>query len=319
MSDTELIRCLTGSRREDEAKRRAFVQTALGFAAVMIVYGVAIGVWLPGDQLGIWIPPLVAAGSLILAFWAHRARTIAGPAYIAVGIGIMAVLAGASISGGVDDYTAPFFIVIPVVAGFFLGARGAVICGLATIAGATALAIGDLLGFVVETPYSEVYFEGASGIVLVACIAMTMFTARQFSKRVDEHAANLTQSNELLSAFARTAPIAVAMFDRDIRYIEASDRWLSDYGLSRENLIGRSHYEVFPEIRQVWKEVHQRCLAGATERSESDKFTRADGTEQWILWEVRPWREAKGEIGGIIMISRDITEQIRAQEALKTA
>ncbi|MEQ8749841.1 MAG: ATP-binding protein [Amphiplicatus sp.] len=319
MSESELINSLTGAGRPEESRRRAFVQTAIGFAAAMIVYGVVIGAWLPGEQLGIWIPVFVAVGSLTLAFWARRARSIAAPAYVAVGIGIAAAIAGASISGGIDDYTTPFFVVIPVVAGFFLGARGAVICGLAAIAGATALAAGDILGFVVETPYSEVYFEGASGIVLVACIALTMFTARQFSKRVDEHAANLTQSNELLSAFARTAPIAVAMFDRDIRYIEASDRWLSDYGLKRENLIGRLLYDVSPNITQRWKEVHERCLAGATERSEAEKILQKDGTERWLHWEVRPWRDPKGKIGGVIALTRDITDQIRTQETLKAA
>ena len=42
-----------------------------------------------------------------------------------------------------------------------------------------------------------------------------------------------------------------------------SRRWREDYGLSDENIIRRCHYEVFPEIYERWREIHQRCLKGA--------------------------------------------------------
>ena len=127
--------------------------------------------------------------------------------------------------------------------------------------------------------------------------------------------AELSNSEQLLRHFIRHTPAAVAMFDNHMRYLQVAERWLSDYRLDGTNLIGRSHYEVFPDIPERWREIHRRALLGAVERCEEDPFERADGSVEWLQWEVRPWRKASGQIGGIVMFTQVITERKRAQEA----
>ncbi len=125
----------------------------------------------------------------------------------------------------------------------------------------------------------------------------------------------LRESKDLLALFVEHAPAALAMFDGQMRYLYASLRWRADYGLGDRELRGVSHYDVFPEISERWKEAHRRGLAGEVLHMEADRFERSDGSEQWIRWEVRPWRDAEGRVGGIVIFSEEITERRKAEEA----
>ncbi len=107
-------------------------------------------------------------------------------------------------------------------------------------------------------------------------------------------------------------PAAIAMFDRGMRYLHASRRYREDYRLGDRPLAGESHYDVFPEIGEAWKEVHERALAGEVVHCDLDRLVRLDGTEQFIRWEAKPWRDAAGAIGGIVLFTEDVTEATRA-------
>ena len=132
-------------------------------------------------------------------------------------------------------------------------------------------------------------------------------------KRAEEA---LRENEERLRLFVEHAPAGVAMFDRDMRYIAVSQRWLDDYRLEGP-IVGRSHYEIFPELPERWKEVHRRVLAGESLSAEDDRFARLDGTVQHLRWEALPWRTARGEIGGLMIAVEDVTASKRADQALR--
>lgn len=117
----------------------------------------------------------------------------------------------------------------------------------------------------------------------------------------------LRASNERNSIFVQQAPNALAMFDREMCYMAASQKWRDDYHLQDRDIIGISHYDIFPEISDDWKDIHKACLAGAINRCAEAHFIRADGSEQWITWDVRPWYVSDGKIGGLLMYTADIS------------
>lgn len=127
----------------------------------------------------------------------------------------------------------------------------------------------------------------------------------------------LEASNNRNLEFIRAAPTALAMLDTDLRYLAASDRWYHDYGLVDQDIIGRSHYEIFPEISEEWKAIHRDVLLGNAHHKDEDVFVRADGTEQWLSWECRPWFRSPDIIGGMIMHTVDITNAKRREVSLR--
>lgn len=173
---------------------------------------------------------------------------------------------------------------------------------------------GDVLGLMVALSTSQI--EDTQSIVSL----FQLFSGRvsveiertEQEQRLNEIAnirlEETLKKQKYLQLLIEYSPGALAMFDREMKYLMVSNRWLKDYGREGKDVIGMSHYDDFPEIPDRWKDVHQRALSGETINSDQDKFLREDGVTQWVRWEVRPWYEDDNSIGGIIIFSEDITQ-----------
>ncbi len=127
--------------------------------------------------------------------------------------------------------------------------------------------------------------------------------------------ADLRESEETLRLLFEYTPIALAMFDREMRYIAVSRRWIDDNRpfIGDQEIIGRSHYDLLPELPDHWKAVHRRALEGDTIQIDEDQLTRIDGTVQWLRRVVLPWYKDNGVIGGIVIFVDDITARQQAE------
>ncbi len=164
-------------------------------------------------------------------------------------------------------------------------------------------------------------FESEKEIRLIDEIGLDIsFALDSLDKEIKRTQAEekLKAREKILQLFVENSPAAIAMFDKNMNYLAVSHRFLMDYRLPEDRqFIGRSHYDLFPEISDEIKEVHRRCLAGESIHADRDPFPRADGSLDWVRWEVKPWHEENETIGGIILFSEVITEHINTNLALQ--
>ena len=125
----------------------------------------------------------------------------------------------------------------------------------------------------------------------------------------------LERERFFLGETIQKAPIAIAMLDTEMRYLAWSERWITDYALAGRPLLGRSHYEIFPDIPERWKALHQRALAGEALANPEDLFQRADGQSTWLRWAIHPWHHLDGVVGGIVMVTDIVTDLVEARQA----
>jgi diguanylate cyclase (GGDEF)-like protein/PAS domain S-box-containing protein len=137
----------------------------------------------------------------------------------------------------------------------------------------------------------------------------TITQLQKLNATLNQQSQALSQSEERMRLFIKHNPAAVAMLDRELRYILVSPRWRVDYRLGDRDIIGLTHYEVFPETPPAWREIYRRCLDGVVDKRDEERFVRADGSLDWVRWEIHPWYTDHGEIGGIIMFTEVVTER----------
>lgn len=113
-------------------------------------------------------------------------------------------------------------------------------------------------------------------------------------------------------------PMAAAIFDREMRHLAYNAAWATAHGHPQgESLLGKSYYETNPEIRERWRAIHARCLAGATERADLDECVHPDGRRAYLRWVIAPWRDDGGAIGGIFVSAEDVSDQVATRKRLE--
>jgi PAS domain S-box-containing protein len=117
--------------------------------------------------------------------------------------------------------------------------------------------------------------------------------------------------------FVSATPVAVAMFDREMRYLVWSEEWSRFFGVEGIELKGRCHYDVFPDLPERWRQAHSRGLSGEPVDCEEDTMQLEGGRQVWLSWRVRPIRNADGAVVAIALFTKDITEETLAKIELR--
>lgn len=124
-----------------------------------------------------------------------------------------------------------------------------------------------------------------------------------------------------LRAIYNAAPIGLALFDRDFRYVRVNSRLARINGLDRVEHEGRMLEEVVSKATaKALRGIQQRLLAG---EEVSNLHLVADPDEDGVVreWQVsyRPLRNTRGEVTHFLGAVNEVTEQARSERALAEA
>jgi len=117
-----------------------------------------------------------------------------------------------------------------------------------------------------------------------------------------------------LALFIEHAPAALAMFDRHMQVIAVSQRWLSDFQISRKDLDSLTLGNLLSRMPAGWKSMFDRALQGAHQSLQEEASRMPDGSVRLLAGELRPWFGPDGSVGGVLQFVEDITAARQAQD-----
>lgn len=124
---------------------------------------------------------------------------------------------------------------------------------------------------------------------------------------------SLEREQQQLRQVVTNAPVAMAMFDDQLCYLAYSEKWVSDYQLQDQDLLGQSLYNVFSDLPEDRHQAYQEALRGQVISEPELMWQRQDGDLLYLRSAIHPWYNPEGEIGGIIAVTDRIDDLVKAR------
>lgn len=195
------------SMHEGASIQNAFVWVAISFGAVIFAYLATVFVIFAELRIGMVIGAATGVSSIALGVWAKQSRKIDWPARLFLAVTMFCATSVAFINGGADGYVAPFLIVVPLIAGYFLGARSSLVFGALTVLCVVGLHVADVNGLIIESPFEPGAVRSAALVVVITCIVLALIASSHFASRVSRRAGEIEESRALLASMAEVAEV----------------------------------------------------------------------------------------------------------------
>ena len=108
----------------------------------------------------------------------------------------------------------------------------------------------------------------------------------------------LEQERRQLRDIVTHAPVAMAILDREERWLAHSQEWLR-----------------FPRMPEKYREGVARALQGEVVTRDEDTVAFDDGARMFVRWSAHPWRHSSGEVAGVVVSIQNIDVLVKAREA----
>ncbi len=174
--------------------------------------------------------------------------------------------------------------------------------------------LGAISAFMlVGDPVPEI---AAAAVVMVGIATLISY----LTERSREVSGELDEANALLNTVVDQAPIGIALFDRQLRFIRLNDALAAIDGLPAEAHLGHTVGELLPGLDGGVQEALRRVLLTGESQSQA-----VSGETPAAPGEIRHWSlytyalRQGGEIIGVGAVIEEVTGKKRAQEELRLA
>jgi signal transduction histidine kinase/AmiR/NasT family two-component response regulator len=157
----------------------------------------------------------------------------------------------------------------------------------------------------------------AAALEDLAALVGQEWERRRAAKRLKASEARARAANVVLERVIDSAPVALLMTDRRLNVRQSSSRWRIEMDALDAEIRGHSLFDVFPGSRDQWGPILARALKGETIRSPRARLTLPNGAQPWVKAEITPWRDRDGRIGGLLIMTYDITDMVDALETMR--
>ena len=127
----------------------------------------------------------------------------------------------------------------------------------------------------------------------------------------------LQENRQLLSNILESMDEAVSVIDHEFAYQLVNKKNEEMSGKSRQEVMGRAPWDVFPHIRGTVFETHVRnAMKGGVISGVESRIIDPDGGETWMKGSFSPLKDSGGSVMGVVAVGVDITRQKQDEQEL---
>ncbi|HEY3948343.1 ATP-binding protein [Phenylobacterium sp.] len=150
--------------------------------------------------------------------------------------------------------------------------------------------------------------------------ALATFVADEWERTQIAHAhvrsrQELSLARTTQAALFGAVPISLVLTDADLRVVAASRLWEAHLGLRDKPYVGKTIFEIAPQVYEPWRHIYDDCIKFGNRHSASRvPVGEMNGRTMWMQTEIKPWRDSAGDIAGLIITGDDISELVESLE-----
>jgi len=127
----------------------------------------------------------------------------------------------------------------------------------------------------------------------------------------------LVEKSQFIASLLRAIPVAVFYKDKEGRYLGCNDAFSETMGVTAEEIIGKTVYELWPaELSQKYHDMDMELIRRQEHQVYEFQVKAKDGQLHPVIFAKDVYLDRNGEVAGLVGAFLDITEHKRAEEAL---